>query len=268
MSLKKIFLGLCIIILLCIFIDYNIQKREFTNIYKNLEKKYENIETYEDSGNVYETKYIVIYKKSITRNYSIFNIKSLTLPFKFEAAEPIVRKISKISLKNGDKITYIKFANETISYDYNSDNELKNEPIGNDIEKDLKNILKNRLNSYPITFFEKTGIIDFSDSVTIEKAENDWLKNSNSEHYVKIGKIWKINYIDRTNEELEYRRTGNKAITKYFKKGSKKVIEEIKTVYFDDETYEVKEEFFYKNGKLVEWHRYNVFGDIIEFHSM
>lgn len=267
MNLKKNRILLCIsFIIICLFLDYYKQKIEFVNFYKKINTRYEKVETFEKDEAVFETKYIVIFNKKITKKYSIFGIKKLTLPFEIAAIKAVVRKISKISFKNGDKITYIQFADDNFEYDYNTDNELKNAPIGN--ERERNNALKNALGYYPLSSDERDEIIDFSDSVTIEKSNHIWLKNSNIEHYVKRNKTWKIDYIIITTKDLEYSRQGNTSTTTFLKLGNKKNNEKIKTIYFDDETYEVKEEFFYKNEKLIQWYKYNIFGDIIEVHNM
>lgn len=269
MNLKKNRILLWVsFIVICLFLDYYRQKILFANFYKKINERYEKVETFKKDEAVFETKYIVIFNKKITKKYSILGIKKLTLPFEIDAIKAVERKISKISFKNGDKITYVQFADDSFEYDYNTDNELKNAPIGNERERISNNALKNALDYYPLSSDERDEIIDFSDSVTIEKSNHIWQKNPNIEHYAKRNKVWKIDYIIMTSKDLEYRRRGNTSTTTFFKSGNKKNNEKIKTIYFDDETYEVKEEFFYKNEKLIQWYKYNVFGDIIEVHNM
>lgn len=256
---KKIIFGICSFFIFCIFADYNIQKKDFEIRYKRMEENYKKISEYEYSGIRYKTKYLIIYKKRITKKYKLFRM--ISLPIEIETFKPMVRTISTIETEEGDKITCIKFASDKnfVVSKQDEENKLKNELIGDDVDRDYNNAFKIAVQKYPLDYAE----IENADSVRIEKSGHDWLKNSNQEHYVNVNGIWKVDYIDITNNEFKYRRRGSKAITEFLDKK-----EEIKTVYFDDETYEVKERYFYENGKIIEGYRYNVFGDVIEIYNI
>lgn len=256
---KKIF---CIFffVLFCSFGDYIIQKENFKNKYKFC-KDEEKVE-YEINGRHYKIHSFVVYKKREVKKYSLFNI--LPLSFELERFKPISRSISTIEFKNGDKIKYIDYGKD-VNDIYNSsaekrEEELKNEPAGDSLIRKEDSVLRNSLISYSIVGIDHNSIMT-SDSILIEKANHHYLKKPNIEHYVNINGIWKIDYIYKTTDESAYVRRGSRAIETFFENDR-----EIKTVYFDEETYSVKEEYHYKDGRMIEGYKYNIFGNIIEVY--